>query len=207
VSERGQLTDGLAALGLAVPAPQVDRLLAYSALLQKWNRSYRLTALGDPQQIVSHHLLDSLAIVRWVGDGRLADVGSGGGMPGLPLAIVRPDLPVVLVEANGKKAAFLRQAAIELGLTNVTVVGERVERWQPQVPPTMVTSRAFAALADFVTVTRHLPGRAGRWLAMKGQLQAGEIAALPAGVVVEATIALRVPGVAAARHLLILRES
>lgn len=201
-----QLAAGLAALAIDADAAQQARLLAYGELLRKWNRSYSLTALTDPSMVVSHHLLDSLAILPFVGDGPLADVGSGGGMPGIPLAILRPQLAVTLVEANGKKAAFLRQAAIGAGLANLRVEHARVEAWRPQTPQRVVTSRAFASLADFVAATRHLLAPGGRWLAMKGQRPDAEIAALPAGVAVDAVHALQVPGLAAARHLVVLRE-
>ena len=201
------LAAGLAELSLPLAAEVQERLLAFGRLLQKWNRTYQLTAQADDRALVSVHLLDSLAILPWVGDGRLADIGSGGGTPGIPLAIVRPELPVSLVEANGKKAAFLQQAAIELPLPNAEVIASRVERWQPQERPTMVTSRAFAALADFVGLTRHLLAPGGRWLAMKGQYPADEIAALPSGIVVDHVQPLQVPGIAAARHLVVLRES
>jgi 16S rRNA (guanine527-N7)-methyltransferase len=201
------LQAGLDELGLPLAAEARRRLLSFGRLLQKWNRTYQLTAQADDRAIVALHLLDSLAILPWLDEGPLADIGSGGGTPGIPLAIARPGLAVRLVESNGKKAAFLRQASIELPLPNAEVVEARVEAWQPQERPRMVTSRAFASLADFVALTRHLPAPGGRWLAMKGQYPADEIAALPPGVVVEAVHPLRVPGIDAARHLVVLRES
>lgn len=204
---KSQLAEGLSALHLPLAAAAQDRLLAYAALVQKWNRTYQLTARADDWSMVALHLLDSLAILPWVDTGRLADIGSGGGTPGIPLAIARPDLAVNLVETNGKKAAFLRQAAIELALTNVVVVEARVESWRPQERPTMVTSRAFASLADFVGLTRSLLAPGGRWLAMKGVYPQAEIDGLPAGIAVEAVRALAVPGVDGARHLVVLRES
>ena len=129
-----QLAEGMKALGLDLPADVQERLLAYAAFLEKWNRTYSLTALRDPKLAVSHHLLDSLAIMPYVSASTLLDVGSGGGQPGIPLAIARPDLAVTLLDSNGKKTAFLQQAVIELGLKNVQVVTVRVEEFKPAAP-------------------------------------------------------------------------
>ena len=203
MSDREQLRLGIQALGLDLPAGAVDQLLAYRDLMLKWNRTYNLTALKDPAQMVSHHLLDSLAILPWVTGPELLDVGSGAGLPGIPLAIARPDLRVTLVDAVQKKAAFQRQAAIELGLTNVQACHARVEELQGQYG--MITSRAFAELADFVRLTRPLLAPGGRWLAMKGLAPEQELAALPADVRVAGLHPLRVPGLDAARHLVILQ--
>lgn len=202
-----QLARGLDALGLALPAAAHDRLLAYVGLLVKWNRTYNLTAVREADRIIAYHLLDSLAILPWIGEVPLADIGSGGGLPGLPLAIARPALPVTVADANSKKGAFLRQTAIELGLANVRVQIGRVEEWQPAAPFAQITSRAFAELADFVNVTRHLLAPGGRWLAMKGVHPHDEIARLPAGVVVEAVHPLAVAGVEGERHLVVMREA
>src|SRR5688500_16344904 len=159
------LDRGLGERGLAHPAGARDRLLDYMALLLKWNRTSNLTAIRDPLSMVAHHLLDSLAVVPHLplaaGPARLADAGSGGGLPGIPLAIARPDWHVVLADANQKKAAFLRQAAIELGLSNAEVHEGRVEAWRPQPLFDAVISRAFAALDDFVAACRHLLAPAG----------------------------------------------
>lgn len=198
-----QLATGLAALGLDLPAEAQERLLAYRDLLLKWNRTYNLTALRDPEQAISHHLLDSLAILPWVRTGSLLDVGSGGGLPGIPLAITRPDLQVTLVDAVQKKATFLQQAAIELGLPNVRAVHARVETLAGQFG--QITSRAFSDLAEFTRLTRHLLAPEGRWLAMKGVRPADEMAALPAGISIEAIEPLAVPGLDAERHLIILK--
>ena len=203
MSDREHLRLGIQALGLDLPAGAVDQLLAYRDLMLKWNRTYNLTALKDPAQMVSHHLLDSLAILPWVTGPELLDVGSGAGLPGIPLAIARPDLRVTLVDAVQKKAAFQRQAAIELGLTNVQACHARVEELQGQYG--MITSRAFAELADFVRLTRPLLAPGGRWLAMKGLAPEQELAALPADVRVAGLHPLRVPGLDAARHLVILQ--
>ena len=201
-----QLAEGLQTLGIALPADVQAQLLAYAAFLEKWNRTYCLTALRDPQLAVSHHLLDSLAILPHVAGATLLDVGSGGGQPGIPLAIARPELAVALLDSNGKKTAFLQQAAIELGLKNVQVVTARVEAFRPATPFAAITSRAFAELADFVGLTRHLLAPGGEWLAMKGQRPDAEMNKLPAGVSVAAVHRLAVPGVDGERHLVVIRE-
>ena len=199
-----QLAQGLAAMGLEVPAAAQEKLLAYAALLEKWNKTYSLTALRGADKAVSHHLLDSLAILPFVAGGNLLDVGSGGGMPGIPLAIACPELQVTLLDSNSKKTAFLRQAAIELGLSNVAVHCGRVEQYHPSLPFSAITSRAFAELTDFVVLSRHLLAADGVWLAMKGVRPEAEIAALPAGVRVRAVHPLQVPGVEGERHVVIL---
>jgi len=197
------LAAGLTALGIALPETAQSKLLAFRDLLLKWNGTYNLTALRDPQQAISHHLLDALAILPHVGAGPLLDVGSGGGLPGIPLAIARPDLPVTLVDKVQKKTSFLQQAAIELELKNVAVHHARVEEMRGQYA--QISSRAFAELARFVSLTRHLLAPDGRWLAMKGALPDGEFKALPAGSEVAAIIPLAVPGLDAERHLIILK--
>ena len=199
-----QLAQGLAAMGLEVPAAAQEKLLAYAALLEKWNKTYSLTALRGADKAVSHHLLDSLAVLPHVPAGTLLDVGSGGGMPGIPLAIILPELAVTLIDSNSKKTAFLRQAAIELRLSNVNVHCGRVEQYHPSLPFSAITSRAFAELADFVVLSRHLLAADGVWLAMKGVRPEAEIAALPAGVRVRAVHPLQVPGVEGERHVVIL---
>ena len=197
------LAAGLATLGLDLPAAAQQKMLAFRDLLLKWNKIYNLTALRDPQQAISHHLLDSLAILPHVGDGNLLDVGSDGGLPGIPLAIARPELAVTMVDTVQKKSTFLQQAAIELGLKNVAVHHARVEEMSGQYA--QISSRAFAELALFVSLTRHLLAPGGRWLAMKGVRPDAEINALPADILVEAVIPLTVPGLAAERHLIILK--
>ena len=199
------LARGLATLGIVLPAAAGDKLMAYAALLQKWNRTYNLTALRDPAQAVSHHLLDSLAVLPFVPAGRLLDVGSGGGMPGIPLAIAWPDLPVTLLDSNSKKSAFLQQAAIELALSNISVHGGRVEQYHPSVGFSAITARAFSELADFVRLSRHLLAADGRWLALKGVRPDAEIARLPPDIAVEAVHRLIVPGVDGERHLVVMK--
>ncbi len=205
-----QLAQGLAAMGLVLPAECREKLLAYLALLYKWNKTFSLTALREQDKAVSHHLLDSLSILPFVPDTpdtRLLDVGSGGGMPGIPLAIVRPDLRVTLLDSNSKKTAFLQQTAIELGLNNVCVHGGRVEQYHPEGGFAAITSRAFAELADFVRLSRHLLAPEGCWLAMKGVWPRDEIDRLPDNVHVAAVHALTVPGVDAERHLVVMRRA
>ncbi len=200
---RDALANGLAGLGLNLPEAAQQKLLAFRDLLLKWNKTYNLTALRDPAQAISHHLLDSLAILPHVGGGTLLDVGSGGGLPAIPLAIARPDLAVSMVDTVQKKASFLQQAVIELALGNVTVHHARVETMQGQYD--QISSRAFAEIALFVSLTRHLLGPGGRWLAMKGLRPDDELQALPADVTVEAVMPIAVPGLAAERHLIILK--
>lgn len=202
-----QLAQGLVAIGADLAAASTQRLLDYLALLAKWNRTYRLTAIEEPAQVISHHLLDSLALLPYVTAPALLDVGSGGGLPGIPLAIARPGMPVVLLEANGKKAAFLRQAAIELELTNLTVYGGRVESFQPATPFPLITARAFADLSTLVTLTRRLLAAGGHWLAMKGIRPDRELAGLPEGVRVDGVHRLTVPGISGERHVVVMSAS
>ncbi|ENO81929.1 16S rRNA methyltransferase GidB [Thauera sp. 27] len=207
-----QLSDGVAALGFALPQETVDRLLAFGELLLKWNKVYNLTAIRSPQEVITHHLLDSLAVLPHLKRvSRLADIGSGGGLPGVALAIVRPGLVVSSIETVGKKASFQQQAKIELGLGNFSVLNKRVEQVQAQGLPggaaEGVISRAFSSLADFVNLSGHLLAEGGALYAMKGAHPADEIAALPAGWVVAETHALMVPGLDAERHLLVIRRA
>jgi 16S rRNA (guanine527-N7)-methyltransferase len=197
------LASGLAALDITLPDEAQHKLLAFRDLLLKWNKTYNLTALRDPAQAISHHLLDSLAILPHVGTGNLLDVGSGGGLPGIPLAIARPELSVSMVDTVQKKTTFLQQAVIELALKNVTVHHARVEEKQGQYA--QISSRAFAEIGLFISLTRHLLAPNGRWLAMKGVRPDDELKALPADIAVEAIIPLTVPGLDAERHLIILK--
>ena len=197
------LASGLAALDITLAAEAQHKLLAFRDLLLKWNKTYNLTALRDPAQAISHHLLDSLAILPHVSAGNLLDVGSGGGLPGIPLAIARPDLSVSMVDTVQKKTTFLQQAVIELALKNVTVHHARVEEMHGQYA--QISSRAFAEIGLFISLTRHLLAPNGRWLAMKGVRPDDELKALPADIMVEAIIPLTVPGLDAERHLIILK--
>ena len=204
MSVQQQLAAGIATLDLALPEGAEAKLLAYLALLDKWNRVYNLTAVRDPGRMVSHHLLDSLATVPFFQGESALDVGSGGGLPGIPLAIARPELQVTLIDSIAKKTAFLLQVKAELGLSNLNVVTGRVEDYRPDARFDVITSRAFSDLREFVTLTRHLLKPTGHWLAMKGLYPHEEIAALPPGVKVSADHAVIVPGLEASRHLIVL---
>jgi len=202
MTHTAELNKGLEQLALGLNEQQVALLDGYLALLAKWNHTYNLTAVREEQRMVSYHLLDSLTLVPYLaGVGRLLDVGSGGGMPGIPAAIARPDLQVVLLDSNHKKTTFLRQAVIELGLSNVDVVTNRVELYQPEQKFDCITSRAFAELAEFVRLTPHLLAEGGQYLAMKGVYPYEEISLLPATVAVAEVVPLTVPGLEAERHL------
>ena len=202
-----QLEQGLLALGIEVPLAARKKLLDYAALLYKWNKTFSLTAMREQDKAVSHHLLDSLAILPFVPTGTVLDVGSGGGMPGIPLAIVCPDLRVTLLDSNSKKAAFLQQAAIELGLTNISVHCGRVEQYHPESGFSSITARAFSSLSEFTALSRHLLGAGGCWLAMKGAWPHDEIDGLPCGVRLEAVHRLQVPGVEGERHLVVMKSA
>lgn len=206
---RTGLDAGLDVLGLPLDARQRDALIRFVALLAKWNRTYNLTAIREPSRMVTHHLLDSLAVLPHLPDAatlRVLDVGSGGGVPGIPLAIARPGWQVDLVDPIHKKAAFSTQAALELGLTNVRAHAARVEDLSPSAPYDLIVSRAFADLATFVQVSlRHLaPG--GSLVAMKGVHPAEELADLGGDVRVTATPSIAVPGLDAARHLVFMQR-
>jgi 16S rRNA (guanine527-N7)-methyltransferase len=204
------LDRGLAALQLQIAPGARNKLLAFVELLAKWNRTYNLTAIRDPMRMVSHHLLDSLAVVPHLPMGagaELADVGSGGGLPGIPLAIVRPQWQVTLNDSNRKKTAFLRQAAIELGLTNAKVHQGRVEDWRPGKRFAVVVSRGFAELADFISACGKLVAPDGVLAAMKGVYPTDELARTPAGTTCDQIVRLTVPFVEAERHLVLCRPA
>jgi 16S rRNA (guanine527-N7)-methyltransferase len=208
VTIESRLAEGLAAMGIALDPPAQARLIAYLRLIGKWNKVHNLTAVREPGQMVVLHLLDSLSVLPHVAGARtLLDVGTGAGLPGIPLAIARPDLAVTLLDSSHKKAAFLRQAKAELALANVEVACERVENWRPQAPFDIVVSRAFAELADFVAQAGHLVAPGGVMLAMKGVHPFEEIARLPASHRVENVVALRVPTLEAQRHLVLLKAA
>lgn len=206
MSDTDILRAGAAELGLALDARTQSQLLAYVELLFKWNKVYNLTAIRDKSEMVSHHLLDSLAVVPHLWPGRWLDVGSGGGMPGLVLAIVKPDWQFTLLDSNTKKTGFVQQAVIEIGLKNVSVHSGRVEEWHPEYRFDGIISRAFAELGDFLAVSRHLIAPNGRWAAMKGQPEP-ELAGITKGFEIENIVSLKVPGIEAARSLVIAKVS
>jgi 16S rRNA (guanine527-N7)-methyltransferase len=206
MSIAAKLAEGLGELGLALPGAGEARLLEYLALLQKWNRVYNLTAVREAPKIVSHHLLDSLAVLPHVKADTILDVGSGAGLPGIPLALALPRAHVTLAEANHKKAAFLSQAKLELKLDNVAVVRERVESWRPGRSFELVISRAFSDLAEFVNLAGRHAAPGGRLAAMKGIYPHEEVTQLPAGWHLESAVPLSVPGLRASRHLLLVAK-
>jgi len=209
-STEDTLAAGLRALGVVLPDGARARLDAYVALLAKWNRTYNLTAIREPERMITHHLLDALAVMPHLPQRaqlRLLDVGAGGGVPGIPLAIARPQWTVALVDSSHKKATFLAQAAAELGLSNVTAAATRIEDYVPAAPFDVVISRAFADLRTFAeTSSRHLAAD-GLLVAMKGVHPDEEIAELPADIAVIAAPKLDVPGLDAARHLIFMHRT
>ncbi|KGE78632.1 16S rRNA (guanine(527)-N(7))-methyltransferase RsmG [Halomonas sp. ND22Bw] len=203
-----RLERGLAELGLDVPADRRERLVALVGLLHKWNRAYNLTAVRDPEEMVARHVLDSAAVLPFVTGPSLLDVGAGPGLPGLVLAILAPELDVTLLDSNGKKVRFQRQAVMELGLARVTPVQARVEAFEaPAGGFDQVISRAFASLEDFLALSRELPGEGGQWLAMKGPAVEDELAGLPEGIAAVARHTLRVPFSVGDRRLVILERA
>lgn len=206
LEQRDALVRGAQSLGLALTETQVERLLGYMSLLLKWNQVYNLTSVRRPAEMLTHHLLDSLAVLpplqRHLAGraARLLDVGSGGGLPGVVLAIMEPGLDVTCVDAVGKKASFVRQVAVELKLPNLSAVHARVE--DLRLPPfDVITSRAFASLAEFTRLTRHLLGPQGVWMALKGKQPDDEMAALPPDWSVFHVEQVDVPGLKADRCL------
>jgi 16S rRNA (guanine527-N7)-methyltransferase len=201
----------VAQLALALPSGAAEQMLDYVDLMAKWNRTYNLTAVRDPGEMIGLHVLDSLSVLPHLpmpgAHPSLADVGSGAGLPGIPLALARPDWRVVLVESSQKKAAFLRQAAMQLELSNVEVHEGRAERWRPAEGHQVVISRAFAELGEFLAECRHLVAPTGVLAAMKGRLGSDELSALPKGCQCSQPIALKVPLVDAERTLVLCRAS
>ena len=202
-----ELTLGARELGVELTESQHHQLLAYLALLIKWNKAYNLTAVRDPDEMVSRHLLDSLSIMSFVEGERWLDVGSGGGMPGIPMAILFPGTKVTVLDSNGKKTRFLTQVKLELKLDNLEVIHSRAEAFEPQQPFNGIISRAFSSLEDFTQWTRHMGDDQTHWLAMKGLHPANELVALPADFRLDSAQALAVPGCQGQRHLLILRRT
>jgi 16S rRNA (guanine527-N7)-methyltransferase len=210
------LENGIATLGLQLPEGAAARLMAYCDLLLKWNRTYNLTALKTPGEIITHHLLDALSILPWLDRclpqaspaPEILDVGSGAGLPGIPLALARPHLRVTLIDAIQKKTAFQQQAAIELQSTNLVPRHGRVESCPAREGNyAVIVSRAFSDLGTFIAATRHLLAPGGTWLAMKGRYPETECSGLSGKARVRDVIPLKVPGLPAERHLLILNDS
>lgn len=187
---------------MEVDAHEKALLNRYLQLLQRWNKVFNLTAVRDPAEMQSLHIADSISVAPFLRGKSCLDVGSGAGLPGIPLAILQPDRQFTLLDTNGKKTRFIQQAVLELGLPNVKVVQTRVESWQPAAPFEAIISRAFASLHDFVTFTGKHVAENGILYAMKGRYPASELAELPAGWRVTAQHPLHVPGLDAERHLL-----
>lgn len=207
MTPRAALDRGLGELALALPAGAAVKLAAYLELLAKWNKTHNLTAIRDPLQAVSHHLLDSLAVLRELSGltGALADIGSGGGLPGIPIAIAEPGRRVTLNDANHKKGAFLRQAVIELRLPNATVHVGRVQDWRPAERFAVVITRGFSSLADFLAACGHLAAPSGVLAAMKGAYPEEELTQVPANCDCRDVRRLKVPMLQAERHLVLCR--
>jgi 16S rRNA (guanine527-N7)-methyltransferase len=192
-------------LGLDLDKETQQKLLDYLALLEKWNKVHNLTAVRNPEDMVTLHLLDSLSVLPHIKSGRLLDVGSGAGLPGIPLAIVLPELQVTVMDSSHKKASFMRQAKAALLIPNLEIVCGRVEEFQPPDKYDMVISRAFSDLAEFMRLTSHLCADDGQWLAMKGVYPYDELAQINGPT--SEVIPLRVPGLEAQRHLVFLKAA
>lgn len=203
MSPQEKLAQGLREMGLNLAPDVQQKLMDYLHLLVKWNKVHNLTAVRDIDEMVMLHLLDSLVVMPHIQEGNLLDVGSGAGLPGIPLALARPDLKITLLDSNHKKSTFQRQAKAELGLGNLQVVCSRVEAFQPEQKFGQIVSRAFSDLAEFARLTSHLLADRGRWLAMKGVYPYDEIAQLQS-VVVD-VVPLTVPGLEAQRHLVFMK--
>lgn len=196
---RRLLETGIAELGLTLPVGAAATLAAYIEVLEQWNRKYNLTAVREPLQMVSRHVLDSLAVAPWVVGARILDLGTGAGLPGVPLAVAFPHRRFTLLDSNGKKTRFVTHAASTLGLRNVEVVQVRAQDYRAPEPFATVVTRAFAAVADFLEVSAHLGDGTSRWLAMKGDPPDEELRNLPTGFRLVAVHPLKVPGLNAKR--------
>lgn len=204
-----ELREGAATLGLGLDDRQCEQLLAFGALILKWNKVYNLTALRDPASVLTHHLLDSLSIIQplareWPGRAALLDVGAGAGLPGVVIAILRNDIAVTCLDAVAKKAAFVQQVAAELGLANLRGLHARVESLTGSYE--LISSRAFASLPDFFEGSKHLLAPGGRWLAMKGKMPSEELSQVPAEIEVFHVEQLSVPGLDADRCIVWARK-
>lgn len=197
----------LKSAGISLSDQQKQQLVGYVAMLHKWNKAYNLTSVRDPEQMLVRHILDSIVVEPHLVGERFIDVGTGPGLPGIPLAIVRPQSHFTLLDSLGKRVRFLKQVQHELKLENVSPVQSRVEDFPAEPPFDGVISRAFASLTDMVTWCHHLPGQQGRFYALKGVLPEDEIAALPAGLRVEKVLPLSVPQLEGERHLVVIAAS
>ncbi len=200
------LSAGLQQLDIQLDSGQQQKLLAFLDLLQKWNRSFNLTAIREPQAMINELLLDGLVALPQLSQGPILDVGTGAGLPGMPLAISRPDLAFTLLDSNGKKIRFIKQVVIELQIDNVDVVQSRIEAFQPDAHFATVISRAYADISNLVTSTSHLLMKDGFWLAWKGELNDAELAKARQYAQVDEVIPVQLPGVSRPRHLVKLKH-
>lgn len=210
MSLQARLEQGLRQAGLEFAASQRQQLLDYLSLLQKWNKVHNLTAVREPEEMVTLHLLDSLSVLPHIRGQRVLDVGSGAGLPGIPLALCLPQLQVTVMDSSHKKASFMRQAKAELNIANLEIVCGRVEKYQPAQLFDIVVSRAFSDLAEFIGLTRHLCAPGGLWLAMKGVYPYDELAQLTvqfADLQPAQVLPLAVPGLEAQRHLVFVSSN
>ena len=205
IDQAGILERGVEALGIELSARQQQLLLDYLSLLNKWNRAINLTAIRDPRQMVALQLLDSLAVLQFIRKAPLLDIGSGGGLPGIPIAIARPQLDVTLLDSNGKKTRFLTQAKLTLQLDNVTVTQSRIEAWQPSKPPLSITCRALSTLQQILDWTQHLLTPASEIIAMKGRYPHQELEEIADQELNIDIHPLTIPGVSAERHIICIR--
>ena len=202
-----EFAQGVVALGVDLAAETQGRLLDYLALIQKWNKVYNLTAVREPQKMVNHHLLDCLAVLPHVAARTILDVGSGAGLPGIPLALALPQAQITLLDSNHKKAAFLKQVVIELGLPNATVVCQRVEAWRPNGSFELVISRAFSDLAEYLLLAGRLCAKDGVIAALKGVYPYEELTQMPREFKLKSVVRLDVPGLPAERHLVLVQPA
>ena len=198
-----KLADGSVALGLELSSLVLQRLMQYLDLLVRWNKIHNLTAVRDRDDMVTLHLLDSLALLPYINAQRLLDVGSGGGLPGIPIALTHPEIQVTVLDSSQKKTTFLRQVKLDMGLDNLEIVCSRVEDYKPENPYELIVSRAFSDLKLFIKLTHHLLTPQAAWLAMKGVYPRDEIAALN-NIAVDVR-AINVPGLDAQRHLVLMK--
>ncbi|MDO6474405.1 16S rRNA (guanine(527)-N(7))-methyltransferase RsmG [Alteromonas sp. 1_MG-2023] len=200
------LLQGCEKLALDITTEQADKLTGYVQRIDKWNKAYNLTSVRDPEQMMVKHILDSLAVTRFVSGKRVIDVGTGPGLPGMPLAIMLPDIEFTLLDSLGKRVRFMKQCAFELGLTNVTPVHSRVEEHEPAQPYDIVLSRAFASLKDMLHWCQHLVDSSGVFFALKGQFPQSEIDEVSDHFQIGSVEALSVPDLTGERHLVTIRK-
>lgn len=204
---QSRLADGAAEMGIRIDEKQLQGLLSYLALLRRWNRVYNLTAVKSDTGILTRHLLDSLSVVPYLQGKKVVDIGSGAGLPGVPVALACPEKQITLLDSNAKRCRFLRQVQAELNMQNVTVVQQRAEEYRPAEKFDNLVSRAFSNLQDFITCSKHLLAEGGQVLAMKGVWSGEEAAELPTGFIIKNVVKLTVPGLPEQRHLVICEQS